>query len=628
MPRMPPTGRLMPPGGVGAGNVFAEGQEHGEEPYCHEVRRAGQVRLFSFHAVLGPETSQEEVFEACRVERLVNMAVQGCSCAVFAFGQTGSGKTYTVTGPHSEVLGGPQEPVSHGLIQRCLAHLLGQVQLRSTDGGGVTLSTSYLEIYNEQVWDLLDPQPRRPLAVRGSRTRGFHVENLSVAEFCSLDEFTKLLEEGLRNRHTSSHRQNERSSRGHAILTVHIRTTVTSADGGVATQGKLSLVDLAGSERGRDTELQEETSNINRSLLSLGKCIAALVDAKGRDRHIPYRDSKLTKLLSDSLGGTGVTLMIACVSPTAACLPETLNTLYYSSRAKRIRARPAANRDQRDKLVHSLQREVQLLSAENLLLRQRLSSLQEARRRELEAKDPGSSRPQSGECMWENSAANSTQTGGSSEPATVQRSEPRRPGSSSSCSEACLLQGPGRETDKLQTPLADASPASLPRPGEAPTALTTSLPSCHYSEPPRLPEPCCPCHWHPLLSCPTHCALQGALPPLWRDRRSNETDPRPVPLRRTKQCMGYTEWFQEAGGSSDQRARPVGPRPLMSQHRVVPSAPPLPISPAPFSSCSEGAGRKAHQRPMRTKYKEGGGLNIWMDTDHINMSDLHVWVKS
>ncbi|KAJ8342237.1 hypothetical protein SKAU_G00321650 [Synaphobranchus kaupii] len=582
-----------------------------------QVSQVGRDRLFSFDTVLGPNNSQEDVFEACQVKRLVAMATQGYSCTVFAFGQTGSGKTYTITGPHSVFQEGPHGLQSHGLIQRCLSHL---VQVCST-GGGVSLQASYLEIYNEQVQDLLEPRTHCPLAVRGSRTRGFRVENLTLVEFCSVDDFTKLLGEGQRKRRTSSHLQNERSSRGHAILTVYVTTQAVGVDGGGATKGKLSLVDLAGSERVKDTgckaELLEETGNINRSLLTLGKCIAALVDAKGRDRHIPYRDSKLTKLLSDSLGGTGLTLMIACVSPTASSLPETLNTLYYSSQARRIRPRLSANRGQREKLVSSLQREIRLLHKENLLLRQRLSSFLEAQRPDLEVKHAGS---------------------GSSETMTLEEAGPTRPGSAS-CSEACLLQELSQEKDKLQqvkVELPDNQESSnqqgelqpeesiqlldtlqnlksvtsyppTPPPPRASAHIRPSSPYCTHHHPPsfmppiRPAEPCSHCHWCPLLYCigTTGYSLQGALPPLpglnadrvprecartrMGDRHGWESDLGSERLGRTKaqpECVSSAGAFQE--NSSSQQAKAVVPRPPRSQGRVAPSAPPLPKQPFPL----------------------------------------------
>ncbi|XP_035287594.1 kinesin-like protein KLP2 isoform X3 [Anguilla anguilla] len=604
-----------------------------------QVSQGGQDRCFSFDAVLGPDSSQEDVFEACQVKRLVDMATQGYSCTVFAFGQTGSGKTFTITGPHSVFQQGAHGLPSHGLMQRCLSHLL---QVCPT-GGEVTLQVSYLEIYNEQVRDLLDPRPHCPLTVRGSGTQGFRVENLAPVEFRSLDDFNKLLAEGQRRRHTSSHLLNERSSRGHAILTVYVGSQSVGVEGGGAAQGKLSLVDLAGSERvkvtGCKAELLEEAGNINRSLLTLGKCIAALVDAKGRDRHVPYRESKLTKLLCDSLGGTGRTLMIACVSPTASSLPETLNTLFYSSQARRIRPKPPVNQGRREKLVGTLQREIRLLHRENLLLRQRLSSFQEARRSELEVKHAGS---------------------GGSEAMTVEGAGPSRPGSSSYL-EACLLQELNQEKDKLQqdkvelpdcqessgqqrellpeenTQLLDklqdlkreqimidgvqgkarriSSPLTPPPPRDSIHSRLSS-PYCPHRHPPTflppirspgLPEPCFHCHWRPLLYCicPASYSLQGALPPLpalssdraaresTRERmdcHSWEADPGSVRHRRTRahsECRRYTDGFQV--NSTSQQAKALEPRPPRSEGRVAPSAPPLPKQPHPFQLVDSGS---------------------------------------
>ncbi|XP_062341862.1 kinesin-like protein KIF12 [Osmerus eperlanus] len=345
----------------------------------------GQERVFAVDVVLGPDSSQDDVFAECDMTRLIDIAIKGFSCTVFAFGQTGSGKTYTITGPHSLFQEGFDHASLAGLMQRSLLYLLEQV---NCSGEEFHLRVSYLEIYNEQVRDLLNPWLPYTLVVRGSRVKGFYVENLSMVEFQNLEGFMKLLERGMQNRQSSPHSQNEHSSRSHSILTVYIK--------GVSTIGKLCVVDLAGSERVRDgdstEELLEETGNINRSLLTLGKCISSLVDPKKRDGHIPYRDSKLTKLLSDSLGGSGITLMIACVSPTLRNLQETLNTLHYSSRARRIRNKPMVKRDLREKLVVSLQREIHRLREENLLLRRHFSaspqSVDESGGRA--AKDPGS----------------------------------------------------------------------------------------------------------------------------------------------------------------------------------------------------------------------------------------------
>ncbi|XP_042564414.1 kinesin-like protein KIF12 isoform X2 [Clupea harengus] len=185
----------------------------------------------------------------------------------------------------------------------------------------------------------------------------------------------------MQSRQTSSQPQNEHSSRSHSILTLSIKHSPTGAQPAVVTQGKLCIVDLAGSERVKDGDcterLQEETGNINRSLLTLGQCITALVDPKKRNGHIPYRDSKLTMLLSDSLGGGGITLMIACVSPRAANLQETMNTLRYSSKAKRIKNKPVAKSDLCEQVLATLQREIRTLTEENMILRQHLPKFQE-----------------------------------------------------------------------------------------------------------------------------------------------------------------------------------------------------------------------------------------------------------
>ncbi|XP_062392959.1 kinesin-like protein KIF12 [Sardina pilchardus] len=361
-------------------------QERSEESivFCSDkhsvlVSQEGLVeREFSFNMVFRPESSQQEIFETTGMRKLIDMAIEGYSCTVFAFGQTGSGKTYTITGPHSLFSEDSQESDLEGLMQRSVAYLLEREQ-RSDEA--FQLCASYSEIYNEQVRDLLNPWLTYSLAVRGSTTSGFYVENLSVVEFCNLESFMTLLERGMQNRQTSSQTQNEHSSRSHSILTLYIKHTLTGAEPVVVTQGKLCIVDLAGSERVKDGDttekLLEETGNINRSLLTLGKCITALVDPKKRTGHIPYRDSKLTMLLSDSLGGDGITLMIACVSPTADNLQETMNTLRYSSKAKRIKNKPVAKSNLREQILASLQKEIRILREENMTLRQHLPKSQE-----------------------------------------------------------------------------------------------------------------------------------------------------------------------------------------------------------------------------------------------------------
>ncbi|KAJ3364059.1 Kinesin- protein 12 [Allomyces javanicus] len=327
-------------------------------------------KTMTYDRVYGESTSQADLFEDSGVLALVNRAIAGYSATVFAFGQTGSGKTFTMTGPDAAT------PTGAGVIPRALRHLFELIALAPPEIK-YTVRAGYLEIYNEQVQDLLNPSGAA-LPVRWRRERGFYVENLFVVECEVLDDCLAVLEEGLRNRTTAAHALNERSSRSHSVLTVYIESEeAAGAEGGEGppTQrfGKISFVDLAGSERVKESkatgEMLKESSNINQSLLVLGSCISALADPKKKNGHIPYRDSKLTKLLMDSLGGNGIALMIACVSPAQPALPESIQTLRYAARAKRIRNRPTVRLDPREELIARLKQEVQALRQENAQLK-------------------------------------------------------------------------------------------------------------------------------------------------------------------------------------------------------------------------------------------------------------------
>ncbi|NXD92335.1 KIF12 protein, partial [Chaetorhynchus papuensis] len=331
------------------------------------VSAARHDATFGFSAVFDAGASQEAVFEGSGMRQLVELAIDGFSCTVFAFGQTGSGKTYTLMGPLAQSETQPASPALLGLMQRSFTCLLEQSRSRGSD---LALSASYLEIYNEQVRDLLSPGPPCALPLRWSKTRGFYVENQLSVEFESLEAIVSLLLQGSQRRRTSAHALNRHSSRSHALLTIHIRSRAASAC--PSKQGTLCFVDLAGSERVKETgssgELSVEANSINRSLLALGKswgtrpgspagphripvtsfvahppaghCISLLAKPRGKRTHIPYRDSKLTRLLARSLGGSGITLMVACISPSSRCLSETLSTLHYASRARSVTTRP------------------------------------------------------------------------------------------------------------------------------------------------------------------------------------------------------------------------------------------------------------------------------------------------
>ncbi|KAM9615432.1 kinesin-like protein KIF12 isoform 2-T2 [Morphnus guianensis] len=335
------------------------------------VSAARHDATFGFSAVFDTGASQEAVFEGSGMRQLVELAIDGFSCTVFAFGQTGSGKTYTLMGPLTQSETRPAAPGLLGLMQRSFACLLEQSRSRGSD---LALSASYLEIYNEQVRDLLSPGPPCALPLRWSKTCGFYVENQLSVDFESLEAIADLLLQGSQRRRTSAHALNRHSSRSHALLTIHVRSRAPSAC--PSKQGTLCFVDLAGSERVKETgssgELSVEANNINRSLLALGHCISLLAKPRGKRMHIPYRDSKLTRLLARSLGGSGITLMVACISPSSRCLSETLSTLHYATRARRVTTRPLANRVSREKLLQTLEEEIHALQLENLSLRQQL----------------------------------------------------------------------------------------------------------------------------------------------------------------------------------------------------------------------------------------------------------------
>ncbi|XP_045463579.1 kinesin-like protein KIF12 isoform X2 [Harmonia axyridis] len=335
-------------------------------------------KLFSYNVVFEPAATQEDVLQFSGMKRLIEMSLEGFRCTCFCYGQTGSGKTYTLTGPPG-LFGLRPSPYSdkHGLIFRSFLYLFQLI--KEKPDVHFILKASYLEIYNEKVIDLLNAgSSRKPLAVRWSKkARGFFVENLFTVDCEELDDLTAVLEEGLRNRSVGRHNMNDFSSRSHTILTVYI-SSEQPAENGVflSRSGKIHFVDLAGSEMTKKTQSQgktlEEANNINKSLMVLGYCISSLSDQKRKHKHIPYRDSKLTKLLADSLAGNGVTLMIACISPAKCNRNETVNTLRYAARAKKIRTKPIVLMDPREALILSLKREVGVLQNENEHLRSAL----------------------------------------------------------------------------------------------------------------------------------------------------------------------------------------------------------------------------------------------------------------
>ena len=336
-------------------------------------------RTFDFNACLSPDTTQPDVMIKCGVQRLLDSALHGYAASIFAYGQTGSGKTFSMSGREEIIhredwMGGTGED---GIMTRSLAHIFAKTQ-NAPPGAEYVVRCSYLEIYNEAIYDLLSGDHETQLSERMETGRGFHVPGLKTVECARLEDALAVVSTGTRNRHVGSHELNKDSSRSHSIMTVHVESHVERDGMTVSKFGKVSFIDLAGSERLKasksDGTMAKETANINRSLFMLGKVIAMLSDgATSADRkHIPYRDSKLTKLLMDSLGGSSLALMIACVSPSPEHAEETLNTLHYASRARNIINRPTAATDPVQALVERLRRENETLRKENVHLRGKL----------------------------------------------------------------------------------------------------------------------------------------------------------------------------------------------------------------------------------------------------------------
>ncbi|KAL6842820.1 hypothetical protein ACP4OV_027664 [Aristida adscensionis] len=283
-------------------------------------------RHFCFDSAFPDSTTQAEVYSTSTAD-LVEGVLHGRNGTVFCYGATGAGKTYTM-------LGTMENP---GVMVLAIKDLFSKVRQRSHDGNH-SIQLSYLEVYNETVRDLLSPG--RPLHLREDK-QGIVAAGLTHYKAYSTDEVMKLLQQGNQNRTTEPTRMNETSSRSHAILQVIVEYRTMDGGNIVARVGKLSLIDLAGSERALATDQRTQRSiegaNINRSLLALSSCINALVEGK---RHIPYRNSKLTQLLKDSLGGACNTVMIANISPSNLSFGETQNTLHWADRAKEIKTKP------------------------------------------------------------------------------------------------------------------------------------------------------------------------------------------------------------------------------------------------------------------------------------------------
>ncbi|XP_077537872.1 kinesin heavy chain 73 isoform X2 [Haemaphysalis longicornis] len=316
--------------------------------------------FWSFNEADPHFASQEKVYNCLGTDILDN-AFQGYNACIFAYGQTGSGKSFTM-------MGGVD---NKGVIPRLCDSLFERIACSPDPSVSYKVEVSYMEIYNERVHDLLDPRGgKQHLKVREHNILGPYVDGLSTLAVSSYEEINNLMTEGNKSRTVAATNMNSESSRSHAVFNITLTCSITDKLSGVTGEkvSKMSLVDLAGSERAVKTgaigERLKEGSNINKSLTTLGLVISKLADqssGKAKDSFVPYRDSVLTWLLRDNLGGNSRTVMVAAISPAADNYEETLSTLRYADRAKRIINHAVVNEDPNARIIRELREEVEML---------------------------------------------------------------------------------------------------------------------------------------------------------------------------------------------------------------------------------------------------------------------------
>lgn len=344
----------------------------------------GSDKAFTFDHVFDIQTHQNAVYEKCVLD-LVEGCFDGFNATVLAYGQTGSGKTYTM-GTGFDLMGDVSQ---RGIIPRAIQHLFTGVEQRvqkaqdtNRPAPDFKISVQFLELYNEEIIDLLNDDRTRAnhIKIHEDPSGGIYTAGATSRLATNVEAVFQMLKKGALSRQTGSTNMNLQSSRSHAIFTITVKQQRIScwADNGDSEImdepeletlcAKFHFVDLAGSERlkrtGATGERAKEGISINSGLLALGNVISALGDRTKRAQHVPYRDSKLTRLLQDSLGGNSRTLMIACISPSDRDFMETLSTLRYANRAKNIRNKVLANQDKSSQTISLLRKQIAELEVE------------------------------------------------------------------------------------------------------------------------------------------------------------------------------------------------------------------------------------------------------------------------
>eukprot|EP00871_Galdieria_phlegrea_P000210 jgi/Galph1/118/GphlegSOOS_G4768.1 len=325
-----------------------------ENKHVLYVEDPDAAKKFTFDRVFDSDCTQETIFEEV-AKPIAEYVMKGYNGTIFAYGQTGSGKTFTMQGKEDSIRS--DDPVvreSRGIIPRVFEYLFQRMQDDKRQMGKAVnyiVKCSYLQVYNELITDLLYTGTPHALTIREDAKRGVYVDGISEEMISNPQTCYQILMRGVHNRATGSTNANSESSRSHAVFTMTIeRHETTENNVSKKRISKLNLVDLAGSERQKKTNTTgkslKEAANINRSLSVLGYVIMALVDvANGRERHINYRDSKLTFLLRDSLGGNSMTCIIATISPSENNISETISTLKFAQRAKCMKNRATIQED-------------------------------------------------------------------------------------------------------------------------------------------------------------------------------------------------------------------------------------------------------------------------------------------
>ena len=320
------------------------------------------ARKFTFDRIFDWTCTQREVYEGA-AKPIVDACIEGFNGTVFCYGQTGTGKTHTMEGK--------DEPASErGILPQAFHHVFDAID-GAPPGADYLVRASFLEIYNENIRDLLAKDQSKTCDLKGDDESGAYVKDLTTLVVKSASDLANVLRVGKKNRSVGATLMNADSSRSHSIFTITIETSKRRpgdkpGEAPHITVGKLNLVDLAGSERQSKTqatgERLKEATKINLSLSTLGNVISALVD--GKSQHIPYRNSKLTRLLQDSLGGNTKTVMVANLGPADYNFDETMGTLRYANRAKNIKNKPRINEDPKDAMLREFQEEIARLKAQ------------------------------------------------------------------------------------------------------------------------------------------------------------------------------------------------------------------------------------------------------------------------